>query len=81
LPNESPQPPDLVLVKKVLDKIPIRDDPSFLAKLAFGIKSPRITAMKVDKVAVFESMNVCDFLELLRVFTEACEMEGMMANA
>ena len=72
LPNEPPQPPDPVKVKKVLDKIDVRDDPRFLAKVAFGIKSPRGTALKVFSTGVFESMNVCDFNELLEVFTKAC---------
>ena len=54
----------------------VRDDPRFLAKLTFGIKSPRMTALKVFSLDVFESMNVCDFEELLRVFTEACENDG-----
>ncbi|USP74690.1 hypothetical protein yc1106_01964 [Curvularia clavata] len=73
LPDEPPQPPDPVKVKRVLDAVPVRDDPRFLAKLAFGIRSPRMTALKVFSSGVFESMNVCDFPELLRVFTEACE--------
>jgi superfamily II DNA helicase RecQ len=73
LPNEPPQPPDSEKVKKVLDKISVRDDPRFLAKVAFGIKSPRATDLKVYNTGVFESMNVCDFNELLRVFTEACD--------
>jgi superfamily II DNA/RNA helicase len=76
LPDEPPQPPDPVKVKRVLDTVPIRDDPRFLAKLAFGIKSPRMTVLKVFSSGVFESMDVCDFPELLRVFTEACEKDG-----
>jgi hypothetical protein len=72
LPNEPPQPPDADKVQKVLDKINVRDDPRFLAKIAFGIKSPRGTAMKVYSTGVFESMNVCDFNELLEVYTKAC---------
>ncbi|KAG9386170.1 ATP-dependent DNA helicase [Pyrenophora tritici-repentis] len=77
MPDEPPQPPDPVKVKKVLDTIGARDDPRYLAKLAFGIKSPRMAAEGVYRTPVFESMNVCDFPELLRVFTEACEKEGM----
>lgn len=72
LPDEKPQPPDPVKVKRILDNIKARDDPRFLAKVAFGIKSPRITAEKVPSSGVFESMNVCDFNELLEVFTKAC---------
>jgi superfamily II DNA helicase RecQ len=73
LPDEPPQPPDPVKVKMILNKISVRDDPRFLAKVAFGIKSPRATDLKVYNTGVFESMNVCDFTELLRVFTEACD--------
>jgi hypothetical protein len=73
LPNEPPQPPDPAKVKQVLDKISVRDDPRFLAKVAFGIKSPRATDLKVYNTGVFESMNVCDFMELLQVFTKACK--------
>jgi superfamily II DNA helicase RecQ len=76
LPNEPPQPPDPAKVQKVLEKIIVRDDPRFLAKVAFGIKSPRATDLKVYSTGVFESMNVCDFTELLQVFREACDADN-----
>jgi superfamily II DNA helicase RecQ len=79
LPNEPPQPPDPAKVQKVLDKINVRDDPRFLAKVAFGIKSPRATDLKVYSTGVFESMNVCEFTELLRVFTRACDADNAKA--
>jgi RecQ family ATP-dependent DNA helicase len=72
LPNEPPQPPDPIKVQRILEKVTARDDPRFLAKIAFGINSPRITAEKIKSTGVFESMNVCDFLELLKVFTAEC---------
>lgn len=72
LPNEPAQPPDLTLVKRILDQVPARDDPRYLAKIAFGIKSPRMMQEGIYKKDVFESMNVCDFEELLKVFTKAC---------
>ncbi|RMZ73394.1 family atp-dependent dna helicase [Pyrenophora seminiperda CCB06] len=75
MPDEPPQAPDPAKVKSVLDIIPARDDPRYLAKLAFGIKSPRMAAEGVYKTKAFESMNVCDFPELLKVFTGACERE------
>ncbi|KNG52232.1 family atp-dependent dna helicase [Stemphylium lycopersici] len=75
LPDEPPQPPDTGKVKKVLETVGVRDDPRLLAKIAFGIKSPRMTKLGVLKSGVFESMNVCDFPELLKVFTEACGKE------
>ncbi|KAF2850544.1 ATP-dependent DNA helicase [Plenodomus tracheiphilus IPT5] len=73
LPNEPPQPPDSVKVQELLDKVAVRDDARFLAKVAFGIKSPRMTALKIPQLGVFESMNVCDFNELLEVFAAACD--------
>jgi superfamily II DNA helicase RecQ len=81
LPNEPPQSPDPAKIQQVLKAVSVRDDPRFLAKLAFGIKSPRMTALKVDKTPAFESMNVCDFPELLSVFTEACEKGGRKGKA
>ncbi|KAH7382385.1 P-loop containing nucleoside triphosphate hydrolase protein [Phaeosphaeria sp. MPI-PUGE-AT-0046c] len=73
LPNEPPQPPDPAKIHQVLEKISVRDDPRFLAKVAFGIKSPRATALKVYTSGVFESMDVCDFTELLDIFSTACD--------
>lgn len=80
IPNEPPQPPNPVKVKYLLEKITIRDDPRMLAKIAFGIRSPRITALKISQLGVFESMNVCDFPELLKVFTEACDADSAKAQ-
>jgi RecQ zinc-binding len=42
--------------KAVLQQIPDRDDPRFLARMAFGITSPRGTTMKLSKHAIFGSM-------------------------
>ncbi|KAL6710890.1 hypothetical protein ACN47E_006765 [Coniothyrium glycines] len=75
LPNEPPHPPDAVKFRKILQEVSVRDDPRFLAKIAFGIKSPRITALKILKLGVFDSMNDCDFLELLEMFTTVCATE------
>lgn len=73
LPKEPYEPPDMAKVKQILDKVNVRDDPRLLAKVAFGIKSPRITALKVAATGVFESMNVCGFGELLEVFGKVCD--------
>ncbi|KAF2125222.1 ATP-dependent DNA helicase [Dothidotthia symphoricarpi CBS 119687] len=75
LPNEPPLPPDEAKVRNVLDAVGVRDDPRFLAKIAFGINSPRITALKIKQTGVFESMNVCDFEALVSVFRKACGEE------
>jgi hypothetical protein len=79
LPNEPAQPPDPAKVQQVLDKISVRDDPRFLAKIAFGIKSPRGAELKAYSSGVFESMNVCDFVELLEVFTRVCDNDNAKA--
>lgn len=39
----------------------IRDDARFLARVAFGISSPRVTKEKLAKHKVFGSMKDCDF--------------------
>ncbi|KAH7071057.1 P-loop containing nucleoside triphosphate hydrolase protein [Paraphoma chrysanthemicola] len=76
LPHDPPQQPDPVKVKAVLDAIGVRDDARFLAKMAFGIQSPRGTELGIKKLGVWESMNVCDFGELLGVFERACGETG-----
>ena len=73
LPEEPPQCPDPIKVQRILDKVTARDDPRFLAKIAFGINSPRITEEKIKRTGVFESMNVCDFMQLLDVFSAECD--------
>ncbi|KAI4842706.1 ATP-dependent DNA helicase, partial [Aureobasidium sp. EXF-8846] len=58
-------------VKRVLTACP-HDDPRLLARVAFGIKSPRITQLKLDKSPVFESLADHEFSTLLREFEAAC---------
>lgn len=48
-------------VKVVLEATKGRDDPRFLAKIAFGIGSPRITKEGCGKHQAFGSMKDCDF--------------------
>lgn len=45
----------------ILAATKVRDDPRFLARVAFGISSPRVTMEKLGKLAVFGSMDDCDF--------------------
>ena len=47
--------------KAVLAATAIRDDPYFLARVAFGVGSPRVTKEKLTKDPVFGSMEDCDF--------------------
>ncbi|KAH0388372.1 ATP-dependent DNA helicase, partial [Aureobasidium melanogenum] len=68
----KPAPPlNVEGVKRVLAACP-HDDPRLLARVAFGIKSPRITQLKLDKSSVFESLADHEFSTLLREFEAAC---------
>jgi hypothetical protein len=62
LPEMPPVPPDPKLINHVLQACSARDDPRLLARIAFGITSPRATKLKLAKHPVWESMNVCDFM-------------------
>ena len=48
-------------IQVVLAATNVRDDPRFLARVAFGIYSPRVGVEKLGKHAVFGSMDECDF--------------------
>lgn len=48
-------------LKAILAATSVRDDARFLARVAFGIPSPRVTMEKLGKHAVFGSMDTCDF--------------------
>lgn len=47
---------------KVLKAVEVRDDARFLARVAFGISSPRVTAMKLSGNPVFGSMADHEFV-------------------
>ncbi|KAI1429701.1 P-loop containing nucleoside triphosphate hydrolase protein [Xylaria sp. FL1777] len=80
LPPKSTPPVDSVGIQDVLAACDVRDDPRFLARVAFGIKSPRVTALKLDKNKVFGSLEDHDFESLLKEFTKACEKVGFKPN-
>ncbi|PFH61734.1 hypothetical protein XA68_16455 [Ophiocordyceps unilateralis] len=74
----SPAPPkrlDRAGIDRVLDACDVRDDARFLARVAFGIKSPRVTQLKLDKSPVFRSLADHDFMTLLKEFTAVCDRE------
>ena len=48
-------------VRAILSATTVRDDPRFLARVAFGISSPRVTVEKLGKHSVFGSMDDCNF--------------------
>jgi hypothetical protein len=63
--------------KAVLSQVPDRDDPRFLARIAFGITSPRGTAMKLSKHPVFGSMADHSFAVYFLIFLKN-QMEGVI---
>lgn len=55
-------PADPSRIKVILDACRVRDDPRLLAKVAFGIPSPRIAKEKCSgRNPIFGSMADCDF--------------------
>ncbi|ROT38924.1 ATP-dependent DNA helicase [Sodiomyces alkalinus F11] len=73
-----PMPPKVVShagIQRVLAATAVRDDPRFLARVAFGIRSPRVSRLGLDKKAVFSSLWDHDFKSLLEEFTKACEIK------
>lgn len=56
-----PVPFNNLAFKNILDTIKERDDPRFLARVAFGIHTPRVTTMKLGKSPVFSSMDDHEF--------------------
>ncbi|PWW78933.1 ATP-dependent DNA helicase [Tuber magnatum] len=60
----------------ILKACRVRDDPRLLAKVAFGIPSPRITAERCgSRNPIFGSMADCDFDELVNEFANHCTPE------
>jgi len=60
----TPPPPrfNKSAFKAILSQIPDRDDARFLAKVAFGIHSPRITTLKLGRNPIFGSMEDHQFI-------------------
>jgi hypothetical protein len=65
--KKPPQKPwDSKAFFSVLSVVPDRDDPRFLARVAFGISSPRLASAKLSKNnAVFGCMEDCSFVVCL----------------
>ncbi len=48
-------------IRAILSATDVRDDARFLARVAFGIPSPRVTIEKLGRHKVFGSMSECNF--------------------
>ncbi|KAK5627979.1 hypothetical protein RRF57_003694 [Xylaria bambusicola] len=73
LPPKPERSIDLLKFRAILAECNVRDDPRFLARVAFGIKSPRIVALGLHKSYLFGILRDHSFESLLREFTKACE--------
>jgi len=65
----------------VLATCGVRDDPRLLAKVAFGVRSPRITSLGLANADCFGILSDCDFNELFRSFDEECKKHGYKNKA
>jgi hypothetical protein len=72
--------PDENRVHAILAACPERDDPRMLARMAFGITSPRLTAGKYSSHSLFGSMVDTDFNMLVAAFDTECEKVGYKKN-
>ncbi|KAI0082274.1 ATP-dependent DNA helicase [Panus rudis PR-1116 ss-1] len=69
--------PDPAKLRAILDACPERDDPRLLARMAFGITSPRLTYGKWSTShPLFGSMVSCDFNALVEAFDKECKKVG-----
>ncbi|CAI6091284.1 unnamed protein product [Clonostachys chloroleuca] len=73
LPTPKPKTVDEKQIRAVLAATKIRDDPLFLARVAFGISSPRATKSKLSKHPIFGSMADDNFEMILKEFEKACK--------
>ncbi|KAI1436504.1 ATP-dependent DNA helicase recQ [Xylaria sp. CBS 124048] len=67
---------DTEAINAILEACDVRDDPRFLARVAFGIKSPRVAQLGLHKLPIFGSLEDQPFASLLEQFTLACERAG-----
>ena len=68
---------DPVRIRQILDACPERDDPRLLARMAFGITSPRLTYGKWSMAhPLFGSMVDTDFSALVAAFDAECKKAG-----
>ncbi|KAI1801977.1 ATP-dependent DNA helicase [Daldinia bambusicola] len=61
LPARRTPAVDIAGIKEVLKECNVRDDPRFLARVAFGIKSPRVMQLKLYQKTIFMSLADHDF--------------------
>ncbi|KAL6309884.1 ATP-dependent DNA helicase [Sparassis latifolia] len=74
--------PDPRQIQAILGACPERDDPRLLARMAFGITSPRLTAGRWSTShPLFGSMVSVDFNALVAAFDAECKKAGYAKSA
>ncbi|KAL1681528.1 P-loop containing nucleoside triphosphate hydrolase protein [Schizophyllum commune] len=72
-----PTPINHAQILAILAACPERDDPRLLARMAFGITSPRLTALKCSTYhPLFGSMCTADFGGIVEAFEVECKKAG-----
>ncbi|KAK4700017.1 hypothetical protein P7C70_g6238, partial [Phenoliferia sp. Uapishka_3] len=80
-PSGIAQPVNEFDVQNVLKICGVRDDARFLARVALGIRSPRVTALGLEKTRAWEACQGQSFGDLVHRFTVECEREGWINKA
>ncbi|KAH8831382.1 ATP-dependent DNA helicase [Flagelloscypha sp. PMI_526] len=74
--------PDSMALRRILNALPDRDDPLMLARFAFGITCPRLTANKTSMShPLFGTMVGTEWKALLAAFDGECKAAGYRAAA
>ena len=69
--------PDLGQIRAIMAACTVRDDPRLLARMAFGITSPRLTLNRWSTAhPLFGSMVNVDFNALVEAFDKECKKAG-----
>ena len=69
--------PDPTQIRAIIAACTVRDDPRLLARMAFGITSPRLTANRWSSAhPLFGSMVHVDFKALVEAFDKECKKAG-----
>ncbi|ORY25849.1 ATP-dependent DNA helicase [Naematelia encephala] len=66
------KPPSRYTIQAILKACGVRDDSHVLARMAFGISSPRLSQLGMQKHPLFGSCDDCDYEMLLNEFEIEC---------
>lgn len=70
------RPVDLKKLHAIIKMCGDQDDPRFMARVAFGVSSPRISSLKLSRHHLFGSIGNCDFEDLLEQCTKILNIKN-----